>query len=1230
MKFLIAISHIFGWVGVVAISANLSGLGLSNAYASDAPDEPLESFESEVEWAEPGRADALLDPVATDELSHADASGSLALPGVSGRTAELEELSTGLTNEIISITAEETPPDPLGSETNPEVLGDGETLQLDEAADAIPDQPASDEVNALVLELVPVDSAAVPADNRSILELKGSITDNEGAALLRDVVVTLTTSAGEFLGADYDSDLPGFQVLARQGQFQASLRSTLEAQQVQVRATVDGYEARGLEREATLTPIPPLEAVANLVFITHLRPSLVSGVIDFRLGAGGTDYWGSYQDFLDPDLVGTTDFDLDAGIFATGTFGEWLFTGAVNTERALNETCDGNRLFRDTQFCEQRYPVYGDSSQVDYLTPSVDNVYFRFQRDSRISGAEPDYFMWGDYTTQEFARTSQDFTAVTRQLHGFKGNYTFGNVQLTAMYANNLRPFQRDTLVPDGTSGYYFLSRRAIFVGSEDIFLEVEELNRPGTVLERQRLVRGADYEIDYDRGTLLFRQPLHATELNAIGETLVRRIVATYQVDGVGVGGNLYAVRFQYNLEPGEETAGWAGFTALSEDRGEQIFRLAGVDLLLPLGETGELTAEIARSSLDISGQTTSGSAYRLEANGPLLNDIIDGSFYFRSASSGFDNTATASFRPGQTRWGATLNANLSADTEISFGFDQEINVGTAPEVFAGNTLQELQASGNLASVLVPGQYATAGSVVDNTLTTFRLGIQQQVGVAQLGLDFVNREREDRIAGISTSAQQFVPRVGIPLGVDLDFNAQSELNFGSESDALYPTRTTVSLDWRIDPNLTLQLAQQFASGGRQPGSVTSLNTIANYDLGENTTLTSRYSIIGGYGGVIGQSALGLNHRLILAPGLRANFGFERINGSSFNETGAGQQSAIPYAVGAGASALGLQDSTAYSLGFEYTANPNFQASTRIEHRDSASGNNTVFTLTAAGQVTPELTTLFRYQRANYANQIINGNLGSSASAKLGLAYRNPVSDRFNGLLSYEYRRNPSTTPTSLLINSEVGSNLGSSDHTFAFEGIYSPDWQWEFYTKYAFRLNNATIADGSDYSTSIHLGQLRASYRFAYRWDILGEVRLITQPSASYTEVGTALELGYYLTPDLRVGVGYSFGSVTSDGFGGSGYRSASGPYLGVQFKVNELLSDFGLQTVAPAQQQESYVETAPSEPEPVEAETLPEGEVEGDPPADEAVTPSDEDIPAVDPMLAAPLPVDAVGEGE
>lgn len=1214
--------HTLGWAGLLTIAP--AAWGQMPAWANDASPTPAATTPA-IPTGSPASLPAEVGQAADLQLPDAPSApdgAAIAVPptlvgGDHRSTLEAVELRL---NDAETMATDSPVASTEGDSTE---AAPAEPPAVDETADET--EPAAADIADgadVQMELYPAESPQVPADGRSTVVLEGSLSDAEGNPLSYDVVVTLTTTAGEFLETDYDRDRSGFQVLARRGQFQVTLRAGLTAQAVEVRAWADGNAARDQEPTLTADPPPDVEATTEVTFTTHLRPSLVSGYVDFRIGAGGTDFWGSFREFLDPALIGRTEWDLDAGLFATGTFGQWQFTGALNTERALNQTCDGNRLFRDTQFCEQRYPVYGDSSRSDYLTPSIDNFYLRFQRDSEVPGAEPDYFMWGDYNTPEFARPSQQFTAITRQLHGFKGNYTFGNFQVTAMYANNLRPFQRDTLVPDGTSGYYFLSRRAILPGSEDIFVEVEELNRPGTVISREPLARGADYEIDYDRGTLLFRQPMLATEPNPFGTTLVRRIVATYQVDGVGVGGNLYAARLQYNLEAGTDTAGWAGFSVLLEDQGVQQFRLAGVDAQIPLGENGRLTAELATSSLNLAGQTASGAAYRFEALGTILPGIV-GSAYLSSASSGFSNTATTSFRPGQTRYGGSLTANFSPSTRVTVQFDREENVGVAPRV-----------STTAADLLIPGQYATPGSAVDNTLTTFQVGVQQRFGDATVGLEFVNRSRRDRILGINTSAQQLVPSLRVPLAPALEFLAQSELNFGSEVDPLYPTRTSLGLEWDVEPGVSVRLTQQFVSGGQQPQSITSLDTIADYALGDNTSLTSRYSLIGGYGGLIGQSALGLNHRIVLAPGLRVNLGFERIINDAFTTTGAGQQFAQPYAVGnLGTSALGLQSGTTYSVGLEYTDNPNFQASTRLEHRDSLAGDNTVFTAAAAGRITPALTTLFRYQQANYANQTITGRLGNSSSLKLGLAYRNPSNDTFNGLLSYEYRRNPSTTPTSLLIDSAIG----STDHTFAFEGIYAPSWQWEFYTKYAFRVNNATLADDFSYSSTIQLAQFRTTYRFAYRWDVLGEVRWITQPSASYSEMGLALELGYYLTPDLRLGLGYSFGSVSSDGFGGSGYRSAGGLYLGVQIKVNELLDGFGLQTVAPGQQSESYVDPLDPDadfpspnldfPQPVPP-PAPSAPVES-PPVEPPPAPAAPEVPAPEPTppppgeLTEPLPL-------
>ena len=320
--------------------------------------------------------------------------------------------------------------------------------------------------------------------------------------------------------------------------------------------------------------------------------------------------------------------------------------------------------------------------------------------------------------------------------------------------------------------------------------------------------------------------------------------------------------------------------------------------------------------------------------------------------------------------------------------------------------------------------------------------------------------------------------------------------------------------------------------------------------------------------------------------------GFQRIFGDSLSSITGGDQVLQPYAVGQSAASLGLVSGTTYTLGLEYTDNSDFQASARFEHRDSDDGNNTVVTASAAGKLSSALTTLARIEHANFANQTITARLNSSTSARLGLAYRNPHSDKFNGLLSYEYAINPSSTPDSLLVG--AGSDE-IQEHTLAVEGIYAPSWRWEFYGKYALRATNADLDSlGVSSTNAIHLGQFRATHRFAYRWDVTGEVRYITQPETNYDEVGFALEAGYYMTPELRLGLGYSFGSINDRSLGGSGFRSDDGPYIGVTFKVNELWNQFGLQEVAPPQQEESLIEADNSSPpgEPVSRSPVSSGD--------------------------------------
>ncbi|MEO1394853.1 MAG: TonB-dependent receptor [Cyanobacteria bacterium J06634_5] len=1031
-----------------------------------------------------------------------------------------------------------------------------------------------EQLTAYKIQVAPVGEAQVQADRRSTVLIGGSVTDADGNVLDNDIVVTLSTSAGEFISADYDIDRAGFQVLARRGEFTSELRSSLDAQRVVVRASA----ARDDLLSTTPLPLPDnlvdgpreIDAYTEITFTTNLRPSLVTGVIDLRWGPASTDLWSSFSDFLRPEDIGKTEFSARTAVFATGALGDWLFTGAYNSDLNLNERCDnlGTALYNSGSDCsgKSKYPVYGDSSSEDFLTPSQDSLYLRFQQDASVVGADPNFFMWGDYSTNEFSRPSQLFTATSRQLHGFMGNYTFGSgnsgLQLTAMYADNIRPFKRDTIVPDGTSGYYFLSEPLVLAGSEEIYIEVEELNRPGTVVERVALSRGADYRIDYDRGAILFTQPVTITDANPFGRTLVRRIVASYQVEGEETGGELFGGRAQYNFSYDIDSPSWIGASVITEDNNNTDFTLYGVDALFSLGDYGQLIAEYAQSSLDGANtgfNSGDGSAYRIEARGEFT-DNISALAYLRGADSEFSNNATTSFRPGQTRWGAEVSALVGKNTLLDFSYDQEENRGTAPAVLTG-----------FDALRNPGFFAAPGAEIDNSLTTIRAGIQQQIGAATVDLAYLYRDREDRtFDDLDFSGSQLVSGLTLPLASNLSFRAQNELNLGGGDDLVYPDRTVLGLDYTPIPEVTVRLAQQFfGSSDVAPDSITSLDTLLNYDITDNTQLTGRYSVLGGYKGLVGQGAVGLNHRWNIAPGLNVDLGYERVVGEGLGVIGTGERFSQPFAVGQSAAALGIVPGSTYSAGIEYIDNSSFQASARAEFRDSDSnGDNTVLTAALAGKLSPALTALARYEYANYANQTLTERFGDTSSLRVGMAYRNPYSDKFNALLSYEYATNPG-----LSINSTGDEDI--DEHTLAAEAIYAPNYRWEFYGKYGLRYTNASLASlgVGDVSNTIHLAQMRTTYRLGYRWDLAGEIRYVSQPSINFDETAFAVETGYYITPDLRMGVGYSFGAANDRSFQGSGYRDDDGFYVGATFKVNELFNGFGLQDPAPVQQTESLV---------------------------------------------------------
>ncbi|PZO44533.1 MAG: hypothetical protein DCF19_01950 [Pseudanabaena frigida] len=989
--------------------------------------------------------------------------------------------------------------------------------------------------------------ASVPADGRSYATIDGQLVDENGNQSNWDALVTLEASDGEFIGADASPEQPGFQVLAKQGKFTAQLKAGLKAGMVTIRA-----------RSAKT------EAFTQVRLTTDLRPSIVTGVIDLRVGARGTDFYRSLREFLPADLNNRTQVDVYGAVFGTGRVGEWLFTGAFNNSRTLNQDCAGNSsLFGSEKYCDSQYPVYGDSSTSTRTTPSYDSLYLRFERNSPVQGAGTDYFMWGNYNTEEFTGRSQQFSAISRQLQGFKGNFNLGDLQITGFYSNVGKSFQRDTIAPNGTSGTYFFSRRLLVLGSENVFVELIDFFSAGTVVSRKELVRGRDYDINYDNGSILLRQPLLQTELGNNGQLLRRQIVVTYQNEDANGDSNIYGGQLRYYFNRSQSQPIWLSANYFKENQGVRNFILYGANALVSISEKTQLIAEYARSQnvSELLGYV-SGTAMRFELNSEIALGLF-GKLYYSKAENGFANNATISFVPGQTKYGALLNAKLSNSTLLQLQYDQEDNLGVAPRPLT-----------TLTDLLNPRQEALPGSVVDNSLRTISVGLQQSLGDVLLNLDVLYRDRQDRQSPnfLSSSSTQLRSRLSVPIADNLKVTAQNEVSLSSSSDTVIPDRTVLALDWTIVEGLTARLGQQwFHSGPLSGNSITSADLLGDYKLGSDTSLTGRYSVIGGADATSTQGALGLNQRWQVLPGLRLNFGYERVFGSFATTTATGTSFLQPFAVGQSSRTLTFQNGDSYIVGFEYTDNPDFKASGRFENRSNDTSSTTVLTASALGKLSPAFTMLFNYQQSSAANQLLSG-LGTFSSVKVGLAYRDPEDDKFNLLLRYEYRQNPSIVPDSLLI----GSGTGYNDYTLALEGIYAPNWQWEFYGKLALRNSTTTISKDFTGVSSTNLSQFRVTYRAGYNVELVGETRLLNQPTAGYSELGLVGEVGYYLTPNLRLAAGYSSGSVNADrDF--SGTRSAGGLYAGITVKLNELFDGFGLQKIPPRQQQEPIEPQAP-----------------------------------------------------
>ncbi|HEX7403815.1 MAG TPA: hypothetical protein VF287_07365, partial [Usitatibacter sp.] len=285
----------------------------------------------------------------------------------------------------------------------------------------------------------------------------------------------------------------------------------------------------------------------------------------------------------------------------------------------------------------------------------------------------------------------------------------------------------------------------------------------------------------------------------------------------------------------------------------------------------------------------------------------------------------------------------------------------------------------------------------------------------------------------------------------------------------------------------------------------------------------SEYRIRDAISGGDTEAALGLKNLWSIAPGLRLGTTFERVHSLS----GTGQN-----------------ENTALALALEYTANPNWKGSTRVELRDGQSQNSLLYTVGLAARLNSDWTALARNAYTLTRNKT-GGGEHVIDRMQAGMAWRDNETNQWNMLARVESRLEND--------NSQAGIDLRNSTQIVSIHADWQPRRPFLVTGRYAAKWSQ----DKSNGLSTRYRAQVvgaRGTWEFAPKWDVGLVSSALFGESAGSRQYAVGLEVGYLVATNLWVSGGYNFSGYRDADLAGADY-TAKGPYIRLRYKFDESL---------------------------------------------------------------------------
>jgi len=787
-----------------------------------------------------------------------------------------------------------------------------------------------------------------------------------------------------------------------------------------------------------------------------LKPQLREWImVGFAEGTLGYNTLSGHKESL--ENKGAKDKVVTEGrvsFFAKGRIkGEWLLTMAYDSGKDTKNA----KLFDEID-PNTYYTLYNDGSVQNYEATSRKKLFLKIEKE-RFSA------LFGDFNTD---MTVTELSAYSRRLTGVKTEYHGENFEGVAFASETDQLFVKDEIRGDGTSGFYHLKNKAIIINSESVSIEVRDRFHSQDVIEKRVLQRFRDYEIDYNRGTLYFKEPIYSNDSNFNP----RYIVVDYEVKGDGSKHYTYGGRAAFKTLKGVLEV---GASYISEDNVKQKTELYGVDTTVKLGTSTVIKAEYAKTKTVQDGNTTYGDAKLAEI------EHLSHGYYLRAYYREQEN----SFGLGQ------INANLGGTRKV--GID-------ASKTF-DNRLS-LRASAYKDSDLLTNK--------DQDVLEFRVQMDRTLWQLYTGYRYANhtdtKAVHQMLFGVSYAF--FDQR--------LKLSATHDQSFTEDEDALYPTKTTVGLDYALTAQLNLFANYEWARGAEK------------HDFGrvgvryrpwggmtlENTTVTEYENDVTRI-----YNTIGMLQTYQFNEKWSVNAGYERGEVLDGNTT------------------VDKVDFNAYRLGVNYQTGK-WTASLSGEYRDA--GIEQKYNVTA-GIYTQLNDALAFALSAGYSKFEETMSRQEDANVRLSIAYRPEQTDIIvlDKLDLVHSKRNALEED---MFTQKVINNLVVN---------YSPNNKTEIALQHGIKYVRDTIHD-FEHKGVTQLFGIDGHYDVTKKWMIGAQGSLLYAHSASNWDYGFGLYTGYNLFDNMLLTAGYNWEGFEDRDFSLQTYR-IEGPYMQFKMKIDQ-----------------------------------------------------------------------------